>query len=97
MVIMSIPAALSWSVYYVPNRDDEGSIQSLFERSWEALATRMASHLSNTVKLTETVCGNMFGSMMLVLGPPVECRCSITASRVIPTMEDSLSSLPREA
>jgi hypothetical protein len=60
--MVSIPA-LSWSVYYACNHDDEGSIQSLFEKSWEALATKTVSHLSNPVKLAETVGGNMFSGV----------------------------------
>ena len=67
--MVSIPV-LSWSVYYARNRDDEGSILSLFEKTWEGLATKTVSHLSNTVRLAETVGGNMFGSVMLVPGPP---------------------------
>ena len=62
-------APLTWCNYYARNRDDEGAIQVLFDRNWAALATKTASHLSNPVKLSETVGGHMYGSMMLVPGP----------------------------
>ena len=55
-------------MYYARNRDDEGSIQFLFEKTWAALATRTETHLSNPVRFAETVGGNMFGSMVLVPG-----------------------------
>jgi hypothetical protein len=63
-------ASITWCNYYARNRDDEGAIQALFQRTWTTLAEKTASHLSNSARLSETVGGQTFGSMMLVPGPP---------------------------
>ena len=62
-------ASITWCNYYARSRDNEGAIQALFQQTWTTLAERSASHLSNAARLSETVGGHTFGSMMLVPGP----------------------------
>ena len=63
-------SSISWSTYYTRNRNDDGTVQTLFERNWTALNRITLSHLANPVGLAETIGGNTFGNMMLVPGEP---------------------------
>jgi hypothetical protein len=57
-----------WTDFYERNRNDGGSIQTLFETSVSALAKRTSTHLNDVSKLTETVAGSDHGNMILVPG-----------------------------
>ena len=69
-----ITSSISWTTYYTRNRDNDRTIQTLFDNNWTALHRQTLSHLGNPVSLAESIGGSTYGNMMIV---PCEPRMQL--------------------
>ena len=58
--------ALTWTAFYARHREDEGAIQSLFEKETKELVDTTVGHFEDPNKLTQTIAGSAYANVMLV-------------------------------
>ena len=58
--------ALTWTAFYARHREDEGAIQSLFEKEISDFAELTISHFEDPNRLAQTIGGSAYANVMLV-------------------------------
>ena len=58
--------ALTWTAFYARHREDEGAIQSLFEKETSEFVEATTGHFEDPNKLTQTIAGSAYANVMLV-------------------------------
>lgn len=60
--------ALTWTAFYARHRDDEGAIQSLFDREVKEFVDMTVNHFEEPHKLAQTIAGSAYANVLLVPG-----------------------------
>ena len=58
--------ALTWTAFYARHREDEGAIQSLFEKETREFIETTTGHFEDPNKLAQTIAGSAYANVMLV-------------------------------
>ena len=58
--------ALTWSAFYARHREDEGAIQSLFEKETREFIDITTGHFEEPNKLAQTIAGSAYANFMLL-------------------------------